>query len=141
MHMGVGLVQVYNEGGDVLLTVSVTYEVVHVLGPLFNITTALQVGVIGILAHLHLLVTECQFQHPVAAASKDEVDHRPEAWLSQPLVGVIDATRRKVLGDALRYAPGLIDRQYLATTDNLEVQVFACRVIVARSHCMLQALL
>ena len=62
------------EADNVLLTVTVAHEAVHILSPFLNLRHTLQIKVIlvesGII--VHLLVAESELPHLVAAAAQDK---------------------------------------------------------------------
>ena len=99
MDMWRGLVQVHIKGNNVLLTRLASDEILNVRSPLFYLRHTLDCIILLVVTRLedHLLLTEGKLTHLPLRATEDEVSHRTEAWLCQPIVLVLDATSHQVL--------------------------------------------
>lgn len=80
---------------------------------------------------IHLLRAERQLVHPLSRASEDDVHDRAVFRLHQPLIGVLDATMFQDVGHAFGNALTRVYGAYFTTGSNLEVQLFARRIVVA----------
>ena len=122
----------YIEGNDVLLTILSCDKIINVRRPLLNLRHTLDGIILLVVAGLedNLLVTEGKLTHLPLRTAENEVRHRSETWLSQSLIFVLDATSSQVLSHHLWDGLALVDRCYLASLGNLEVQMLSAEVIV-----------
>ena len=70
VYMRVYFIEVYNEGGDVLLAVSAADKRIDILRPAFDVALPLDVGIVRPLIEIYLLRTERQFAHAVPEPPK-----------------------------------------------------------------------
>ena len=123
MYMRCPLVQMDDEGEDVLLAEPAGKDAVHVLGPALDLRTPLQVRIVGIRRIVHLLGAEGQGAQRVVRAADDEVHDRTEPRVVPAfLVRVRDASRGEVLLVLLRDGLALVHRLHLPSLHDLEVE-------------------
>ena len=139
--MRVHLIKMDIESHNIILSIFIGHELVHILRPLFNILRSVDMGVVSTLVQIHLLVTEGYLVHPFPGSSKDEVHDCPEARHLQSFVGVFDAPGCQVLLHELWNALAGVDGTNHAATCHLEVQMLAREVIVAGAQSMVTGFL
>ena len=130
VYMRVYFIEVYNEGGDVLLAVSAADKRIDILRPAFDVALPLDVGIVRPLIEIYLLRTERQFAHAVPGTAEDDIDHRAVFRFVQPLVGVLDPAPVQYFSHPFRNTAAFVDGTDLAGHD-LEVQMFPAGVVIA----------
>lgn len=95
MRMGISLIEVYVEAGDVIFAPLVACESVDIEGPGFDVFTTGDVGIVGANFQIDLLVSVGKSVHLITASSEDDVDYcaaiRLLAFLLQFRIGVDDS--------------------------------------------------
>ena len=78
--------------------------------------------------------------HPLPRTSKDDVYHRAVFRFDQSLVGVLYSATAQYVRHPFRDITARVNRAYLASGRNLEVQMFASGIVVALTHGVLLCL-
>ena len=78
--------------------------------------------------------------HPLPRTSKDDVYHRAVFRFDQSLVGVLYSATAQYVRHPFRDITARVNRAYLASGGNLEVQMFASGIVVALTHGVLLCL-
>jgi len=82
VNVWVGLVEVYNESCNILFTIFLGHEIIHIHCPLLNGSIACDVRVVGSTLIVDLLVTKGQFSHSVTGTLKDDIGNCiPSPWV------------------------------------------------------------
>ena len=131
VYVRVHFVEMYDEGGDVLLAVSAADERIDILRPTFDVAFPLDTGIGCPLVEIYLLRAERQFAHAVSGTAEDDVDHRAVFRLIQTLVRVPDPAPVQNFGHPFGDAAALVHGTDFAALDDFEVQVFAAGVVIA----------
>ena len=131
VYVRVHFVEMYDEGGDVLLAVSAADERIDILCPAFDVTFPFDAGIGRPLVEIYLLRAERQFAHAVSGTAEDDVDHRAVFRLVQTLVRVPDPAPVQYFGHPFGDAAALVHGTDFAALDDFEVQVFAAGVVIA----------
>lgn len=94
-------------------------------------------GIVRIFLEIHFLRAECEFVHPFTGAAENEVHHRAVLRFCQSFVGVFDSTPLQYVRHPFGNAAACINGAHLASGRNLEVQVFACGIVIPLIHSIL----
>ena len=94
-------------------------------------------GIVRIFLEIHFLRAECEFVHPLTGTAENEVHHRAVLRFCQSFVGVFDSTPLQYVRHPFGNVAARVNGTYLASGRNLEVQVFACGVVIPLIHSVL----
>ena len=108
--------------------------------PTFDVALPFDAGIVRTFFKSNLLRTECEFVHPLPRTSKDDVYHRAVFRFDQSLVGVLYSATAQYVRHPFRDITARVNRAYLASGRNLEVQMFASGIVVALTHGVLLCL-
>ena len=130
VRMRVFLVQVNDEGKDVILPIFLGQELVHVLCPVLDVLLTSQMRVILAKILVEFLVTECQVSHLVTRTTENQVDNGTVLRMIQSLVLVPYATPVKIGLHPLRDAVSLVNLRDDTTSGHFKVQMLTGEIIV-----------
>src|SRR5574344_2163786 len=133
--MWIGFIQMHIESNDVILTIFIGNELIHVFSPLLNIFCTHNITIVRTNIIIHLLVTESNLTHTVTTSSQDDIHSGSVVWLFPTFIRILYATSDQVLLHSLRDTLRLINRLYPATFSYLKVQMLSCSIITAFAEC------
>ena len=135
MHMWIQLIQMYNECGNILFTISAADKWIDILCPTFNLTLPFYVSIVRTFFKIDFLLAKCEFLHPCARAPKNDIYDCTESRFFQTFIGILYASFMQQFSHSLRNAPAFVDRTDLTSWYDFKIQVFTCRVIITKVSC------